>query len=219
MASDNEQNDDNAKADSYARLNTARAFNSQSEPSFSEEFAAARRKYKAGKGGSTFTFNGKSYTVETREEAARGKANEMARESRRSRAPEPRAEIPRGGDYKAPASTGGGMSETSRNVRNAMNALSPGVGAAASTATRAAGLAVKGAKAGVDAARSASAARQTAQVVRDPRTREPMNLPAPSKEIARDSDRVNFKNGGKVGCYANGGLVKRAVAKSHGKAC
>lgn len=210
MASDNEQNDNAEKADAVARLNTARGFNSQSQPSFSEEFAAARRKYKAGKGGSTFTFNGKSYTVETREEAARGKANEMARESRRSKAPEPRAEIPRGGDYKAPASTGGGMSETSRNVRNAMNALSPGVGAAASTATRAAGLAVKGAKAGADAVRAARGAGQTAQVVRDPRTREPMELPAPSKQITRDADRVKLKNGG---------LVKRATAKSHGKAC
>lgn len=165
----------------------------KAEPSFSEEFAAARRKYLQGKGGRTFEYRGKSYTVDTREDVARGKASEMARESRRSTgyteapkpdlkestsgfgpkityAPKPGAKsIYEGTDLRGVA----GAAATAASVVPAMRALRAGMAA------------VKG-------ARAAAAAREA------------------SKEIVRDSDRVNFKNGG---------LVKRATVKSHGKAC
>ena len=51
--------------------------------------------------------------------------------------PPRRAEIPTGGTARAPASTGGGgMSDTTRNILNTLQALGPGVGAGLGTAIR-----------------------------------------------------------------------------------
>lgn len=171
-------------------------------PSFREAYAKHRADWAAGKGDPTFSWNGNEYSVATREEAARNKAmresSTRGRGTNRADMPAPRAEIPKGGDYKAPASTGSGMSETRRNLQNIASAM-PAVGAATSTVARTAGLAAKGGKAAVDAGRGAMEKARAAS-----------DASKAAKEYVKDPDRVKLKHGG---------LVKRASAKSHGKAC
>ena len=75
---------------------------------FEKAYAEARRKWTRGEGGPTFSFNGKPYSVATREEAARQKERSQSPERGRSyggRA-DTRADssqIPGAGPYKAPA--------------------------------------------------------------------------------------------------------------------
>ena len=117
---------------------------------FQQAYADARRKWQKGGGSPTFEFNGKKYTVDTKEEAARQK--EMKESPMRGRGmgradtasePPKRAEIPTGGTEKAPPSTGGpSMSETQRNVMNTLGAMGGVAGS-----MRAAGLASKAARA------------------------------------------------------------------------
>jgi hypothetical protein len=95
---------------------------------FEKAYAEARRKWTRGEGGPTFSFNGKPYSVATREEAARQKERSQSPERGRSyggRA-DTRADssqIPGAGPYKAPPASGGGMSETRRNIANIVSAL------------------------------------------------------------------------------------------------
>lgn len=119
---------------------------------FQQAYADARRRWEKGEGSPTFDFNGKKYSVDTKEEAARQK--EMKESPMRGRGmgradtsetPEPpkRAEIPVDSTAKAPPSTGdSGMSETSRNVLNTLGAMGGVAGS-----MRAAGLASKVARA------------------------------------------------------------------------
>jgi hypothetical protein len=122
---------------------------------FEKAYAEARRKWTRGEGGPTFSFNGKPYSVATREEAARQKERSQSPERGRSyggRA-DTRADssqIPGAGPYKAPPASGGGMSETRRNIANIVSAL---------PAARAVGMAGKAMQASA-AARAAPAAKR-----------------------------------------------------------
>lgn len=122
---------------------------------FEKAYAAARRAWEQGRGGPSFSFNGKPYSVATREEAARQK--ERAQSPERGRSYGGRADtradssqIPGAGSAKAPAATGGGMSETRRNVANIVSAL---------PAARAVGMAGKAMQAS-SAVRAAPAAKR-----------------------------------------------------------
>ena len=126
---------------------------------FERAYAAARRAWVQGRGGPTFSFNGKPYSVATREEAARQK--ERAQSPERGRSYGGRADtrtdssrIPGAGSAKAPAATGGGMSETRRNIANIVSALP------AARAVGMAGKAVQASAAARDAARAASIAKR-----------------------------------------------------------
>lgn len=123
---------------------------------FEKAYAAARRDWEQGRGGPTFSFNGKPYSVATREEAARQK--ERAQSPERGRSYGGRADtradssrIPGAGSAKAPAATGGGMSETRRNVANIVSAL---------PAARAVGMAGKAMQASSAARAAAPAAKR-----------------------------------------------------------
>ena len=77
--------------------------------------------------------------------------------------PPRRAEIPTGGTARAPASTGGGgMSDTTRNILNTLQALGPGVGAGLGTA-------IRGARAIGPAGRATEAERLASRI--EPRLR------------------------------------------------
>lgn len=234
-----------AREDTATRAVKRAAAARASEPSFGDAYKAARRAWEQGKGDPTFSFNGSSYSVQNREEAARNKAMRESptrgRGTNRAEAPDnSRAEAPdnsRAGATKAMADRAAADAQSRRAAsesraqaaresdaeikresrgstppkpRSIYDGLDVGKVAGAAATIASVVPAVRAVRAGVEAVKSARAASQGAKVVRDPRTREPMELPAPSKEIVRDSDRVGFKNGG---------LVRLGKLKSHGKAC
>lgn len=194
----------------------------KAEPSFGDAYKAARRQWEQGKGGPTFSFNGQSYSVQNREEAARNKA--MRESPTRGRGTN-RAEAPdnsRAGATKTMADRAAADAQSRRAAsesraqaaresaaevkresrgstplkpRSIYDGLDVGKVAGAAATIASAVPAVRAVRAGVEAvkgARAAAAARETA------------------KEIVRDSDRVGFKDGG---------LVRRGALKSHGMAC
>lgn len=234
MARDEEaQAREDAAMRAVKRAAAARA----SEPSFGDAYKAARRDWEQGKGGPTFSFNGKSYSVQNREEAARNKAMRESptrgRGTNRAEAPdnsragatkamadraaadaqsrraasESRAQAARESDAEIKRESRGSTPPKPRSIYDGLD-VGKVAGAAATIASVVP--AVRAVRAGVEAAKGARTASQGAKVVRDPRTREPMELPAPGKEIARDPDRVKLKNGG---------LVRLGKLKPHGKAC
>jgi|GEM_PF-4157384 len=130
---------------------------------FEKAYAAARRDWEQGRGGPTFSYGDKKYSVATREEAARQK--ERAQSPERGRSYGGRADtradssqIPGAGSARAPAATGGGMSETRRNIANIVSAL---------PAARAVGMAGKAMQASA-AARNAARGAAIAERVEPP---------------------------------------------------
>ena len=173
---------------------------------FERAYADARRRWTRGEGGATFSYGGKSYSVASREEAARQK--EMMQSPTRGRgynraeapAPKSSAEIPRAGPYKAPAATGSGStSEARRNIQNIVMAVP------AARAVSTVGKAVQAATAARAAARAAPAAKRVEPLLYTSRTPGTGKFQASSK-AARDykpepdkMDRIpSFKKGGLV---------------------
>lgn len=166
---------------------------------FEKAYAAARRDWEQGRGGPTFSFNNKSYSVATREEAARQK--ERAQSPERGRGYGGRADtradssqIPGAGSTKAPASTGGGMSETRRNVANIVSAL---------PAARAVGMAGKAMQA-TSAARAAPAVKRVEPLMYTSRGEKGKFVPSSApKGGAKAPERPEPP------MYKKGGLVKK----------
>lgn len=170
---------------------------------FEQAYADARRRWTSGQGGATFSFGGKSYSVASREEAARQK--EMMQSPTRGRgynraevpAPKSSAEIPGAGPYKAPAiSSGVNASEARRNLQNIIMAI---------PAARAVGMAGKAMQA-TAAARAAPAAKRVEPLLYTSRTqgtgqfRAASGLAEKGKQATPDKmDRIPaFKCGGLV---------------------
>jgi hypothetical protein len=169
---------------------------------FEQAYADARRRWASGQGGATFSFGNKSYSVASREEAARQKA--MMQSPTRGRgtnraeapAPKPSAGIPGAGPYTAPPSAGGAMSDTRRNLQNIVAAI---------PAARAVGMAGKAAQA-TAAARAAPAAKRIEPLMSTSRTqgigqfRAASGLAEKGKQAMPDkTDRIPaFKQGGLV---------------------
>ena len=169
---------------------------------FEQAYADARRRWTRDGGDPTFSYGGQSYSVASREEAARQK--EMTQSPTRGRgtnradtsAPKSRAEIPGAGPYKAPAATGSGStSEARRNIQNIVMAV---------PAARAVSAAGKAAQAAT-ATRAAPAAKRVEPLLYTSRTPGTGKFQASSK-AARDykpepdkTDRIPaFKQGGLV---------------------
>lgn len=208
------------------------------EGSFDTAYAAARRDWLKG-GNPTFSWNGKSYSVASREEAA---ANKERRESANTGRGMNRAEAPARAATRSTASAA--LADRAAKDASAARAASEARAAnpyndrsrrqdtesnarAVSRGESTSGMGSKitnrpkeGAKsiyADLDAGKVAGAAATIAAATRMGRLAkgaiEAGRAAAAKKagsEIVRDADRVNF---------ANGGLVRRATAKSHGKAC
>ena len=174
---------------------------------FEQAYADARRRWTSGQGGATFSFGGKSYSVASREEAARQKA--MMQSPTRGRgynraevpAPKSSAGIPGAGPYKAPAASGGvDTSEIRRNLQNIVMAIP------AARAVGMVGKAVQAATAARAAARAAPAAKRVDPLLYTSRTqgtgqfRAASGLAEKGKQATPDKmDRVPaFKQGGLV---------------------
>lgn len=166
---------------------------------FEKAYAAARRDWEQGRGGPTFSFDGKPYSVATREESSRQK--ERAQSPERGRGyggradmPAGRAEIPGAGPYKAPPATGGGMSETQRNVANIVSAV---------PAARAVGAVGKAMQA-TSAARAAPAAKRVEPLLYTSRGEKGKFVPSSApKGGAKAPERPEPP------MYKKGGLVKK----------
>lgn len=117
-----------------------------------ESFGEAFKRHKAA-GRADFSWRGKTYSTKSAEEQGReigaraapgsGRGTAVGRTAAdrdtsiaRAESTARRAEIPTGGAAMAPASTDEGMSETTRNVLNTMNALGPGIGSGFGAAMR-----------------------------------------------------------------------------------
>ena len=172
---------------------------------FEQAYADARKRWASGQGGDpTFSYGDKSYSVASREEAARQKAMQESstrgRGTNRAEASKPSteipAEIPGAGPYTAPPSAGGAMSETRRNLQNIVAAI---------PAARAVGMAGKAAQA-TAAARAAPAAKRIEPQMHTSRTqgtgqfRAASGLAEKGKQAMPDkTDRIPaFKQGGLV---------------------
>jgi hypothetical protein len=167
---------------------------------FEQAYADARKRWASGQGGPTFSYGDKSYSVASREEAARQKAMQESstrgRGTNRAEASKPSTGIPGAGPYTAPPSAGGAMSETRRNLQNIVAAI---------PAARAVGMAGKAAQA-TAAARAAPAAKRIEPQMYTSRTqgtgqfRAASGLAEKGKQAMPDkTDRIPaFKQGGLV---------------------
>jgi len=192
---------------------------------FKEAYANAREDWEKRGGKPTFEYDGKTYSVASREEATRQK--EMRESSMRgrgygqpARTPSGRAEIPTGGSAKAPAEGAEGMSEAQRNAMNMLMAIPP---------ARAVGQAVRGglraAEAAAAARRAGAAERRIEPMMATGRVRETgqfrsgsPSLREAQREAAEEMAREPaLKKGGKVKAYAKGGSVRGGGCESRTK--
>lgn len=156
---------------------------------FEKAFAAARASRK-----SSFEFppgSGRTYSTETMEDRQRKAYSDT---SRGRDVPARKAEIPGAGPYKAPPATGGGMSETRRNVANIVSAV---------PAARAVGAVGKAMQA-TSAARAAPAAKRVEPLLYTSRGEKGKFVPSSApKGGAKAPERPEPP------MYKKGGLVKK----------
>ena len=169
---------------------------------FEQAYADARRRWTSGQGGATFSFGGKSYSVASREEAARQKA--MMQSPTRGRgynraevpAPKSSAGIPGAGPYTAPPSAGGAMSDTRRNLQNIVAAI---------PAARAVGMAGKAMQ---TASRAAPAAKRVEPLLYTSRTQGTGQF-RPSSGLAEAGKKTVPDKMDRVPAFKQGGLVTK----------
>lgn len=175
-------------------------------------------------GDKTFEFKGKTYSTKTAEEQARdigsraaagsGRGASAGRTAKDVDTGPRRAEIPSGGGAKAPAETGGGMSDTTRNVLNTLGALGVGGGAA--------GLGARALMRREAAKRAAEAEKLASRVEPPMRRLRPEDV---TDDLVRSvvdkayekTYGAGLKRGGKVKTYAKGGSVRGAGCETRTK--
>lgn len=168
---------------------------------FEQAYADARSRWAAGQGGPTFSYNGKPYSVASREEVARQR--EMVQSATRGRgynraeAPAP-AGIPGAGPYRAPAAASGSMTDARRNLQNIVAAI---------PAARAVGAMGKAAQA-TAAARAAPAAKRIEPLLNTSRTAGTGQFRAPSGLAAKGAKSVEDK-ADRIPAFKQGGLVTK----------